>query len=113
MYPKRHRHCLKTHRYHSKKTLTHPKADDEKRFTYLAHLKQFELEGKPIIYLDQSGFKSHDNRPHGYVNKGAKCFGQYNWQIKNQTNAIGAIYNNHLFAVGLYDRSINSDVFHS
>lgn len=38
--------------------------------------------------------------------------GSYNWQLKNQTNAIGAIYNNQLFAVGLYDYSINSDIFY-
>lgn len=91
----------------------HPKADDEKRLLFLDHLRQFELEDRPIIYLDESGFKSHENRPYGYSVRGKKCFGQYNWQLKNQTNAIGAIYNNQLFAVGLYDRSVNSDVFHS
>lgn len=37
---------------------------------------------------------------------------QYNWQLKNQTNAIGAVVNDQLFAIGLYDCSINSDVFH-
>lgn len=30
---------------------------------------------------------------------------------KKQTNAIGAIHNNRLFAVGLYECSINSQVF--
>ena len=96
-----------------KKTLNHPKADAELRFLFLKQLHQFEDEDRPIIFLDESGFKSHDNRPHGYSYKGQKCFGEYNWQLKNQTNAIGAIYNNQLFAVGLYDCSINSDVFHS
>ena len=52
-----------------------------------------ELEkNHPIIYLDESGFKSHDYRPHGYSRKGVPCLGQYNWQLKNQTNAIGAIH---------------------
>lgn len=37
----------------------------------------------------------------------------HNWQLKNQTNAIGAIYNDQLFAVRLFDCSVNSDVFHS
>ena len=76
-------------------------------------MAQFKFDDKPIIYLDESGFKSHENRPYGYSDRGTKCFGQYNWQLKNQTNAIGAIYNSQLFAVGLYDRSVNSDVFHS
>ncbi|MFM2331831.1 MAG: hypothetical protein RIQ74_654, partial [Pseudomonadota bacterium] len=38
--------------------------------------------------------------------------GQYNWQLKNQTNAIGAIHQQKLFAVGLFDCKINADVFH-
>ena len=96
-----------------KKTLNHPKADAELRGVFLEQLHQFETDNRPIVFLDESGFKSHDNRPHGYSNKGQKCFGEYNWQLKNQTNAIGAIYNNQLFAVGLYDCSVNSDVFHS
>ena len=96
-----------------KKILNHPKADAELRCLFLEQLHQFEKDNRPIVFLDESGFKSHDNRPHGYSNKGQKCFGEYNWQLKNQTNAIGAIYNNQLFAVGLYDCSVNSDVFHS
>jgi len=38
--------------------------------------------------------------------------GIYNWQLKNQTNAIGAIHEGKLFAVGLFDSKVNSDVFH-
>lgn len=98
---------------HKKKTLNHPKADAELRRLFLEQLRQFEKDNRAIIFLDESGFKSHDNRPYGYSKKGHKCFGEYNWQLKNQTNAIGAIYNNQLFAVGLYDCSVNSDVFHS
>ena len=55
--------------------------------------------------------KAHDNRPYGYSERGEVCFGEYNWQLKNKTNAIGAILDDQLFAVGLYDCSINSDVF--
>ncbi|WP_171488561.1 transposase [Acinetobacter defluvii] len=63
-------------------------------------------------YLDESGFKSHEHRAHGYSKKGIPCYGTYNWQLKNQTNVIGAIYQNKLFAVGLLDCKVNSDVFH-
>ena len=66
----------------------------------------------PIIYLDESGFKSHEHRSHGYSRQGTPCYGTYNWQLKNQTNVIGAIYQNKLFAVGLFDCKVNSDVFH-
>ena len=107
-------YCYKTFRHHSKKkTLNHPKADKQKRVEFLNQLKQFEATARPIIYIDESGFKSHDYRPYGYAKKGEKCFGKYNWQLKNKTNAIGAIHDNELFAVGLYDCSINSDIFHS
>ncbi|WAU78107.1 IS630 family transposase [Acinetobacter sp. LF10] len=77
-------------------------------------MEQIELLEKihPIVYLDESGFKSHDHRPNGYSQRGKPCFGQYNWQLKNQTNAIGAIHQQKLFAVGLFDCKINADVFH-
>ena len=98
---------------HKKKTLNLPKVDTGQRRLFLEQLHQFEKDNRAIIFLDESGFKSHDNRPYGYSKKGHKCFGEYNWQLKNQPNAIGATYNNQLFAVGLYDCSVNSDVFHS
>ena len=44
--------------------------------------------------------------------QGMPCLGSYNWQFKNQTNAIGAIHQGQLFAVGLFDCKVNSDVFH-
>ena len=96
-----------------KKTLNHPKADDDLRRLFLEQLSEFEESDRAIIYLDESGFKSHENRPHGYSYKGKPCFGSYNWQLKNQTNAIGAIHNNQLFAIGLYDCNVNADVFYS
>ena len=86
-----------------KKTLHHPKSDEEKRQLFAEQLAQHEKDNRPVVYLDESGFKAHDYRPYGYAKKGEKCFGEHNWQLKNQTNAIGAIYNNQLFAVGLYD----------
>ncbi len=96
-----------------KKTLKHPKADEEKREYFRTQLAWFETQERPIIYLDESGFKSHDHRPYGYAQRGHQCFGTYNWQLKNQTNAIGAIHDHQLFAVGLYDSSIDSGIFHS
>ena len=49
---------------------------------------------------------------HQNSRQGTPCHGTYNWQLKNQTNAIGAIYKNKLFAVGLFDCKVNSDVIH-
>lgn len=90
----------------------HPQAEAEKRAFFLNKLKSFEKENRKIIYLDESGFKGHDNRAYGYAQRGKPCLSQYNWSLKNQSNAIGAVFNQQLFAVGLYDCSINSDVFH-
>ncbi|WP_420845745.1 transposase [Moraxella equi] len=64
-----------------------------------------------MVYLDESGFRGNTHRPYAYAHQSQRCYGTYNWQAKNQTNAIGAIYNNKLFAVGLYECSINSQVF--
>ena len=97
---------------HKKKTLKHPKADEQKRQQFLEALNNNLSEHKPIIYLDESGFKSHDCRTYGYALKGKACIGQYNWQLKNHTNAIGALYEGKLFAVNLFDCTINSGVFH-
>lgn len=62
--------------------------------------------------MDESGFKSHDHRPYGYSDQGKPCYGSFNWQVKNQTKAIGALCQGRLFSVGLFDCKINSDVFH-
>lgn len=95
-----------------KKTLNHPQADPEKCQLFVETLQAYQASKRPLVYLDESGFKSHDYRVSGYSPKGERCLGQYNWQLKNTTNAIGALYNQQLFAVGLYDGTINGDVFH-
>ncbi|EGZ43292.1 ISSpo6 transposase [Neisseria wadsworthii 9715] len=61
--------------------------------------------------MDESGFRSSTYRPYGYAAKGSLCSDTYNWQGRNQTNAIGALYGNRLFAVGLFDCSINRQIF--
>ncbi|PSE77885.1 transposase, partial [Acinetobacter nosocomialis] len=30
-----------------------------------------------MIYLDESGFKSHEHRPQGYSKQGNPCYGTY------------------------------------
>jgi transposase len=75
-------------------------------------LSRFKSENREIVYLDESGFKVSDHRPYGYAARGKACQSEYNWQLKNQTNAIGAIHHKKLCAVGLFDCNINSDIFH-
>lgn len=96
-----------------KKALKHPKANEELRTIFNEKIKAFEESNHPIIYLDESGFESTSFRPYGYTIKGKPCYATYNWQPSKRTNAIGAIKKGgNLFAVGLFDCSVNSDVFH-
>ncbi len=62
------------------------------------------LEFTVLIYLIIS---------YSYNIKGLRANGEYNWQLKNCTNAIGAILHNQLLTVGLYDCSVNTSVFES
>lgn len=71
-----------------KKTLKHPKADDTKRTAFTEQLIQYQQANRPIIYLDESGFKSNEYRPYAYTPKDQKYYDTYNWQLKNLTNAI-------------------------
>ena len=77
----------------------------------MKRLHRFCLKQHPIVYLDESGFRKNCYRPYGYSAKGKRCYTRYDWQGRNQTNAIGALYDKKLFAVGLFDCSINRLVF--
>ncbi|SUO94461.1 transposase [Suttonella ornithocola] len=35
-------------------------------------------QDKPIVYLDECGFKAFDHRPYGYSTKGQVCHGSDN-----------------------------------
>ena len=79
----------------------------------MKRLHRFRLKKHPIVYLDESGFKKNDCRLYGYAQRGSRCYSSYDWQGRNQTNAIGALQDNRLFAVGLFDFSINRSIFDS
>ncbi|MGG2142487.1 IS630 family transposase [Symbiopectobacterium sp. RP] len=96
-----------------KKTLHHPKADESARQAFQQKIQQYEKEGKPIVFIDESGFLHDTPRTHGYFPKGQRCFGLKNWGAKGRTNVIGALLGTTLFAIGLFDININSDVFYS
>ena len=74
-----------------KKTLKQPKADQAQRAIHRAQIKHYKKEGRPIIYLDESGFAVSSPGTHGDSQKGKRCNGHHNWQEKGRINAIGAI----------------------
>ncbi|MGG2142405.1 IS630 family transposase [Symbiopectobacterium sp. RP] len=67
----------------------------------------------PLFFIDESGFPHDTPRTHGYSPKGQRCFGLKNGGAKGRTNVIGALLGTTLFAIGLFDININSDVFYS
>ena len=72
----------------------------------------YESHLYPIVYLDESGFKSDTFRPKAYAKRGQTCTGVFDWNLK-QTNVIGAACNGVPFAFGMFECSVNSDVFHA
>jgi hypothetical protein len=94
-----------------KKTLKHPKADEEKRSLFQKKIKTYESQGLQIVYLDESGFALDSPRLRGYSSKGKRCFGTINWNAKGRVNAIGALLGTALIAVSLYACNVDSDVF--
>lgn len=65
----------------------------------------------PLIYIDESGFQSESTRTHSYSLQGTRAEGEFNWQLKNCSNAIGAIIENRLLTVGVFNCSVNTEVF--
>lgn len=50
-------------------------------------------------------------RRHGYAPVGQRCRGTCDWHAKGRTNVIGALVDSWLIAVGLFESSVNADVF--
>ena len=95
-----------------KKTLEHPKACPLKRAKYLSKLGDYIAQGFAIVYMDESGFEAETIRSHGYAPIGTPCIDSYNWQAKDRTNVIGALYEKMLFARGYFEQNINSNIFY-
>ncbi|WP_440863923.1 IS630 family transposase [Symbiopectobacterium purcellii] len=93
--------------------IRHPKADENARQGFQQKKQQYEKEGKPIVFIYESGFSHDAPRTHGYSPKGQRCFGLKNWGARGRTNVIGALLGTTLFAIGLFDININSDVFYA
>jgi transposase len=72
----------------------------------------YEAIGFTIVYIDESGFAQSMPRTHGYSKIGARCFGIHDWHAKGRINAIGALINKALLTIGLFETTIDSDVFY-
>jgi hypothetical protein len=94
-----------------KTTLRHPKADDGARKAFQEKVKAYEQAGKPLVFIDESGFAHDLPRRKGYAPIGRRCFGTQDWHAKGRTNAVGALLGACLLTVGWFACSINSNVF--
>jgi transposase len=61
--------------------------------------------------LDESGFEHDMPRTYGYSFKGQKCYGKYDWGNRKRTNAIGALLEKEFLTTGLFDITIDTNVF--
>ena len=94
-----------------KKALKHPRAEAEKRRIFQEKIEKHKKDGRPIVYIDESGFAHDMPRTHGYAIKGKRCFGTHDWQARGRINVIGALLGTVLLTVGLFTGNINSDLF--
>lgn len=100
-------HALRRLNVTYKKTLIHPKATAEKRSAFCQEIERLKAQGRPLIYVDESGF-AHD-MPHAL--KGQRCYGKQDWGAKGRTNVIGALLAGTLLTVCLFQSTINTAIF--
>ncbi|WP_316359811.1 IS630 family transposase [Candidatus Neptunichlamydia sp. REUL1] len=74
-------------------------------------MAEYKRLGKPIVYIDESGFAHDMPRTHGYSKIGQRCFGTHDWGAKGRTNAIGALLGTSLLTLALFECNINTDAF--
>ena len=85
-----------------------------KRVAYCTTQKEAHREaGRPVAFLDESGFAHDMPRSHGYASVGTRCGGRQDWHAKGRTNVIGALLGASLLTVSLFQGTVNSDVFHA
>ena len=63
------------------------------------------------MWIDESGFARDMPRRFGYAPVGQRCHGRWDWHAKGRTNVIGALWGSQLIAVGLFESSVNAEVF--
>ena len=91
--------------------MRHPKADAAAQQSFREKIEGYRLDGRCIVYIDESGFAHDMPRTHGDAAKGERCIGEHAWNAKGRVNVIGALLAGVLFSVGLTDANVNADIF--
>jgi hypothetical protein len=69
--------------------------------------------GRPLVYIDESGFSEATLRTHGYALTGKRCYRRHDWGAKGRINVIGALLGKALLTLSLFSFSINTDIFNA
>ena len=94
-----------------KKTLHHPKAETGARQRFQDTIEAHQNADRALVHLDESGFAQSMPRTHSYALTGQRCLGVHDWQDKSRVNVIGALLNQQLLTVSLFDHAIDADTF--
>ena len=96
---------------HIKKSLTHPKASDDARQAFQKKIIEYHNIGKPVVYIDESGFAADMPRTHGYSRRGERCPGKQDWHARGRTNVLGALLAGVLLTVSLTTENVDAEIF--
>ena len=94
-----------------KKTFAHPRADEAARKAFQDRRAAYEAAGRPLVWVDESGFAKDRPCRSGYAPIGQRCSGRWDWHAKGRTNVIGVLLGFQLIAVGLFEGNVNADTF--
>ncbi len=75
----------------TQKASRHPQADAERRCAFRRKITAHETAGRPIVYLDESGFATDMPRPHGSAPRGTRCLGGQNRNARGREMTPGAL----------------------
>jgi transposase len=82
-----------------------------KRKKYLLRHWRIKTQGRPLVYLDETGFAPSTHRTHGWARRGQKVYGLQNSQQRPRTSLIGGYREHQLIAPMLFSGTCNTQVF--
>ena len=96
-------HALRRVDISYKKTLQHPRANEDERRIFQETIQAYQAQHRVIVYIDESGFAHDMPQTHGYAPIGERCHGVcVNWHARGRVNVIGALIDKCLLTVGLF-----------
>lgn len=76
-------------------------------------IDKYEKEGRPIVYVDESGFTHDMPRTHGYARRGSRCFGNHDWNAKGRKNVIAGLFGSSLIGCGIVEANVDTAAFNT